>query len=33
MKIFSPNNVIQKSWVHRKNFPSPQTRRQFSATV
>src|SRR6218665_1637759 len=29
---FPPKNVFQKSWVRRKNFPSPQTRSQVSAT-
>src|SRR6218665_3967520 len=32
-KIFSPKQVIRKSWVRRKSFPSPQTRRQVSATA
>src|SRR6218665_1233152 len=30
---FFPPKVIQKSWLRRKNFPCPQTRRQVSATV
>jgi len=30
---FFPKNLIQKSLVRRKNFPSPQTWRQVSATV
>ena len=33
MEIFHQKSVIQKSWVRRKYFPSPQTRRQVSATV
>ena len=32
MEIIPPKNVIQKSWVRRRNFASPQTRRQVSAT-
>jgi len=32
MEIFTPENVILKSWVRRKKFSVPQTWRQVSST-